>query len=64
MGDGFGQMIWFLLIAAMFACSAVAVFVVGAIISIWAPIPPWQLALASLGGGALICVTFVAVYRP
>jgi hypothetical protein len=64
MGDGFGQMIWFLLIVAMFAGSSVAVFVLGSIVSIWAPLAPWQLALASLGCGGLICLIFVAVYRP
>lgn len=64
MGDGFGQMIWFLLMLAMFAGVAVAAFVVGSIISIWVPIPAWQLALASLGLSGLICLIFVAAYRP
>ena len=62
--EGIGQMIWFLLIVAMFAGAALAVFLVGGLISIWVPIPAWQLALASVFGGGLICLVFVAVYRP
>lgn len=64
MFDGLGQAIWGLLIMALWGVAAVAVFIVGAILSIWLPIEPWQVALASVFGGGLICLVFVAVYRP
>lgn len=64
MGDGFGQAIWGLLIMAMWGAASVVVFVAGSIISIWVPIPAWQLALFAVVGGAAICFVFWAVYRP
>lgn len=62
--QGIGEALWVLLMLAMFAGIAVVVFVVGSIIGIWVPIPAWQLTLAALGGAGLICLVFVAVYRP
>ena len=48
----------------MWGFASVVIFVSGAVVGIWWPLTPWQLALASVGGGGLICLLFVAVYRP